>query len=54
MIDQIFQPESLLLNDKNLSTVAHFKDKFPKETYSSAVDPSSKKLGHFTYKFSTP
>ena len=37
---------SLLLVDKNISTVAHFKDKFPRETYSSAVNPSSQKLVH--------
>ena len=41
MIDQQFLAGSLLLVDKNISTVAHFKDKFPRETYCSAVNPLS-------------
>ena len=40
----------MLLVDKNISTVAHSKDKFPKETDSSA-DPSGQKSGHFAYNF---
>ena len=52
--DETFQSGSLLLVYQNISTVAHFKDEFPRETYSSAVNPSSQKLVHLKYKFSTP
>ena len=53
MIDEKFQPVSLLLVDLNVITTTQFKDKFPEKTYSCVVNPSGQKFGHFTYKFST-
>ena len=49
-IDEPFYSGSLL---QNVSAEAHFKEKFPKIVYLSAVNPSGENLGHYTYKLST-
>ena len=47
MTDKPFQYGYLLLDDPNVSNVAHFDKKIPKKPHFVPVSPSGKKLCHY-------